>query len=91
MSSYKITHNINIYVDKDLGLEVSYDKNADFDQIILRVRNGVKFVNFRVTDLVDTVQAEFWHGYKSEYVIVLINSHIHQQAFQTMMDNFLNK
>lgn len=67
-----------------------FDAEADFNQIVLRIRKGNKFVNFRVTNLGDTVTYEFWEGTEMCYDICLRNDPFHAKAFQTLVDNFLS-
>lgn len=87
MEHFKVSSKIGVLVSP--VFKATYDKEADFDQVVLRVRNGEKFVNFRVTDLGDAVTIEFNEGFRLSHNITLKNDAFHGAAFQTMMDNFL--
>lgn len=90
MKSYFITSRITIAVNTENGHIGTFDSQANFNQIVLRIRNGSKFVNFRVTDLGDTVTAELWEGNKKFYDFKLTNETLHAKVFQTLADNHLN-
>lgn len=79
-----------IAIDKNDSCTSVFDAEADFNQIVLRIRKGDKFVNFRVTNLGDTVTCEFWDKTCLDYDICLRNEPLHAKAFQTLVDNFLS-
>lgn len=89
MESFNVTSKICINIPQDLGISATADREADFDQIILRVRLGNKFVNFLVTGLGETVTAQFWGDYHKQYEICLTNDIRHEKAFQTLMAQHL--
>lgn len=90
MESFNVTSKICINIPQDvLGISATADREADFNQIILRVRLGNRFVNFLVTDLGETVTAQFWADYHKQYEIRLTNDSRHEAAFQALLSNHL--
>ena len=89
MKAFQITSKISIIAAVNHSHIATLDKEADFDQIILRVRNGDKFVNFRITDLGETVTAQMFKNNKFDYEIRLTNDIRHEKAFQTILANYL--
>lgn len=91
MKSFNITSKISLIAPVSPGSSTTatMDSQADFNQIILRVRNGNKFVNFLVTDLGETVTAQFWQDHYKAYEIRLTNDIRHEKAFQTLMAQHL--
>lgn len=87
MKTFAITSKISINVEGPIF--ATFDKEADFDQVVLRVRNGEKYVNFRVTHLGDNVTLEFYQGDKFSHDICLRNDPLRAEALQTLMDKFL--
>lgn len=90
MKFYNITSKIIVAVNTENGHIGTFDSQADFNQIVLRIRNGSKFVNFRVTDLGATVTVELWDGKKKFYDFKLTNETLHAKVFQTLIDHHLN-
>ncbi len=88
MKHFNITSKVRIRVSD--AFTATEDKNADFNQIVLRVRNGDKFVNFRVERLGEVITIEFFRcGCYAQASLTLINHSLHNLAFQSVMDQFL--
>lgn len=87
MKTFAITSKISINVEETNS--ATFDKEADFGQIVLRVRNGDKYVNFRVTGFGETVTLEFYRGDKFSHDICLRNEPLRGYALQTLMDRLL--
>lgn len=68
----------------------TFDPHADFNQIILRVRNGKKFVNVRVVDLGDAISLEFWDDVSKKTEFKVENKSFNQQVIHNTIDLFLN-
>jgi len=84
MKHFEITKKVIIAVPDNFA--ATYDAEADFGQIILRVRNGSKMVNVRVTHLGDMVTVETWDGNKKFYEIALSNDVVNGAALNTLVN-----
>ncbi len=89
MNSFNVTSEISIAIPQADGVTATVDREADFNQIALRVRVGKKFVNFLVTDIGSTVTAQFWNDYQKSHEIRLTNDRRNEKAFQTLIENHL--
>lgn len=85
MTTFNVTSKIAITSPAGVCV-ATIDKEADFDQIVLRIRKGEIFVNFRVVNLGSHVSIEFWDKYRMNNAVVLPNDNGSQSAFQTMME-----
>jgi len=59
---YEITKKVSVNVPATEDVTVTRDGEADFNQIVLRVRSGAKKIDFRVVDLGDKIEVELWTG-----------------------------
>lgn len=89
MNSFNVTSEISIDIPQADGVSATVDREADFNQIALRIRVGKKFVNFLVTDVGSTVTAQFWNDYHKSHEIRLTNDRRNEKAFQTLIENHL--
>ena len=88
MKHFEITKKIIVAVPE--AFEATYDGEADFGAIVLRVRNGSKMVNVRVTHLGDMVTVETWDGNKKFYELSLSNDVANGGALNTLVNFHLS-
>lgn len=89
MEAFNVTSKITVIVPVNAGYVATFDSEADFDQVVLRVRNDKKFVDFHVTDLGDTVTMRAWQNGKMVQDFRLTNDIRHEKAFQTLLAVYL--
>ncbi len=83
MTEFKITQ--NCYVRKNEMHEFIYDADADFDQIILAVKWGVKRARIRLVSLGDAIEVEYWKDKSLISVVKVANDRYADNAVNNIL------
>ncbi len=87
MKSHVITSKVTLTLPSAYGSVA--DKEADFDQISLRVRKGARYVNVRVVSLGDKIALELFEGYRKVREITIGNDSVNARVLDKDIVDFL--